>query len=135
MNVNQKGNITEIQVMLSAIQNGITVSSPYGDCDRYDQIWDIDGKLLKIQIKTSRPKNLEETGIIFNCYSVSNGKKHKYSKEDIDFFATFWKDKCYLIPVEECSTEKTLWFELSPNNYSKCAMAKDYEIAEVLKNI
>lgn len=135
MNVNQKGNLTELQVMTAAIKNNCAVSIPYGDCDKYDQIWDINNKLLKVQVKTARAKNEQETGIIFNCYSVSNGKKHKYSKNDIDYFATYWKDQCYLIPVEECSTEKTLWFELSPYNYSKCCMAKDYLLEEVLKNI
>lgn len=135
MNINQKGNFTELQVMAAAIKNNCAVSIPYGDCDKYDQIWDINGKLLKVQVKTSRSKNEIKTGITFNCYSVSNGKKHKYSKKDIDYFATYWDNQCYLIPVEECSTEKTLWFKLSPHNYSKCAMANDYKIEEVLKNI
>lgn len=135
MNVNQKGNITELQVMTVAIQNGCTVSIPYGDCDKYDQVWDIKGKLLRIQVKTSRYKNEKEKAIIFNCYSVSNGKKCKYSKKDIDYFATFWQNKCYLIPVEECSTEKTLWFEKPECNESVCSIAQDYELEEVIKNI
>lgn len=130
MNVNQKGNLTELQVMASAIKAGYTVSIPYGDCDRYDQIWDKNNKLLKIQVKTSRWKDSNHLGIIFNCYSVVNGKKHTYSVDDIDYFATFWNGKCYVIPVNECGQEKTLWFELSPNNHSKCCMAKDYELKE-----
>ena len=87
-----------------------------------------------MQVKTSRPKNEQETAIIFNCYSVVNGKKHKYSKEEIDFFATYWNGQCYLVPVEECSTEKTLWFELGCKN-PRCAMAQEYLLAEVLKGI
>lgn len=128
MNVNQKGNLTELQVMTAAIKAGYTVSVPYGDCDRYDQIWDKDNKLYRVQVKTARWKDERQTAIIFNCYSVSNGKKHKYSQEDIDYFATFWDNQCYLIPVAECSTEKTLWFKLSPNNYSNSCLAKDYEL-------
>ena len=136
MDINQKGNITEIQVMLAALQYGCKVSIPYGDCDKYDQIWDINNHLLKIQVKTARKKEAKGDGIVFNCCSVSNGKKHKYSKDDIDYFATFWNNQCYIIPVERCSTEKTLWFELAPNNYSlNCAMANDYLLEKVLKNI
>ena len=133
MDVNQKGNLTELQVMLSAIKNGYTVSIPYGDCDRYDQIWDDKQKLLRIQIKTSRWKDERKTAFIFNCYSVVNGKKHKYTLNEIDCFATFWEDKCYLIPVTECSTEKTLWYELPSVNYQKCCLAKQYELQEVNK--
>ena len=57
MNVNQKGNLTEIQVMMCAIKNGVTVSVPYGDCAKYDQIWDFNGHLLNVQVITSRPKD------------------------------------------------------------------------------
>lgn len=131
MDVNQKGNITELQVMLAAIQKGYTVSIPYGDCDKYDQLWDNKEKIFRVQVKTARWKDERHTAIIFNCYSVSNGKKHKYTNEEIDYFATFWENKCYLIPVSECSSEKTLWFELSPHNYSNSCMAKDYELKEI----
>ena len=128
MNVNQKGNLTELQVMTAAVKAGYTVSIPYGDCDRYDQIWDKDNKLFKVQVKTARWKDERQMGITFNCYSVCNGKKHLYDANEIDYFATFWNDKCYLIPVSECSSEKTLWFELSPRNYSNSCLAKDYEL-------
>lgn len=130
MNVNQKGNVTELQVMTAGIKNGYTVSIPYGDCDRYDQIWDKNGKLLRIQVKTSRWKDERHIAITFNCYSVVNGKKHKYSIDDIDYFATFWEGKCYLIPVSECSTEKTLWFKPALNHCPKICLAKDYEVKE-----
>lgn len=134
-NTNIKGKISELEILTYVTKLGYSVSIPFGDKDKYDQIWDVNGKLLKIQIKTCRWKDDRKIGIIFNCYSVSNGKKHTYTKDEIDYFATFWNNKCYLVPIEECSQEKTLWFELASNNYSKCCMAKDYEIEEVIKNI
>ena len=132
MDTNIKGKISELEILTLITKLGYSVSLPFGDKDKYDQIWDINNKLLRVQIKTSRWKNQEQTGIVFNCYSVSNGKKHYYTKQEIDYFATFWNDKCYLIPVEECSSEKTLWFQLKVNN-PKCCLAKNYELEEVLK--
>lgn len=117
--------------MLAAIEKGYTVSIPYGDCDKYDQLWDDKTNIFKVQVKTARWKDERHIGIVFNCYSVSNGKKHRYTDKEIDYFATFWDNKCYLVPVSECSSEKTLWFELSPHNYSNSCMAKDYELKEV----
>lgn len=108
MNTNIKGKISELEILTFVTKLGYSVSIPFGDKDKYDQIWDINNKLLRIQIKTARWKNEEQTGIAFNCYSVSNGKRHYYTKEDIDYFATFWDNKCYLIPVEECSSQKAL---------------------------
>ena len=46
------GMTTEAEVLAAALNLGISVSLPFGGSDRYDQIWEINGKLLKIQIKT-----------------------------------------------------------------------------------
>lgn len=135
MTTNQKGNITESQVMAKILELGYSVSIPFGNSDKYDQIWDIDGKLIRVQIKTSRWKNIEDKrALTFTCKSTCNGKAHFYSKKDIDFFATCWEGKVYAVPVEECSSEKALWFQ-PPLNHSKVSYAQDYEVAEVLKRL
>ena len=135
MNSNQKGKITELEILTYITKLGYSVSIPFGDKDRYDQIWDINGKLIKVQIKTSHFKNENQTAIIFKCKSTSNGIEYRYSKEEIDYFATFWDNHVYLIPVEECSTEKTLWFEKPRNGCNKCSFAKNYQVEEVLQRL
>lgn len=135
MDTNFKGKITELKVLTYITELGYSVSIPFGDKDRYDQIWDINGKLIKVQVKTARWKTSEQKAIIFKCKSTSNGKDHKYTKDEIDFFATYWENQCYLIPVECCSTEKTLWFSQPANGCSYCAKAEDYIVEEVLKQI
>ena len=135
MNTNQKGKITEIEVLSYITKLGYSVSIPFGDKDRYDQIWDIDGKLLKIQIKTSHWKNDKHNAFTFKCKTTSNGKEYRYTEKDIDFFATIWEDKCYLIPVKECSTEKTLWITQGVGYNKNCRMASEYVVEEVLKSI
>lgn len=137
MNTNQIGKLTELEVLLYITKLGYSVSIPWGDKDRYDQIWDINGKLVKVQIKTAKEVDEEKSAILVYCYSTCNGVKHKYTKEEIDYFATFWEGKVYLIPVEQCSTQKVLRFS-SPNTISNPSIvnwAKDYEVEEVLKNL
>ena len=139
MDTNTIGKLTELKVLTYVTELGYSISIPFGDKDRYDQIWDVNGKLLRIQIKTSRWKNEQQKSIIFSCktsYARSSGvRQHIYTKDAIDFFATYWNDKVYLIPVEECSSEKTLWFEKPLNGCTNCAFAKDYEVEEVLKRV
>lgn len=139
MDTNTIGKITELKVLSYVIEHGYSVSIPFGDKDRYDQIWDINGNLIRVQIKTSRWKSEQQKAIIFSCkssYARSTGvKKHIYSKNEIDYFATYWDGKVYLVPVEECSTEKTLWFEKPSNGCSKCSFAADYEMEAVLGKI
>ena len=129
MDSKQIGNITELEVLTYITKLGYQVSIPFGDRERYDQIWDIKGKLLKIQVKTSRLSE-DSSYIIFACRSNTKiqGKiKHsRYTKDEIDYFATFWNGRCYLVPVEETSTEKRLRFEPPKNGQTKgITFAKD----------
>ena len=139
MDSKQIGNITELEVLTYITKLGDQVSIPFGDRERYDQIWDIKGKLLKIQVKTSRLSE-DSSYIIFACRSNTKiqGKiKHsRYTKDEIDYFATFWNGRCYLVPVEETSTEKRLRFEPPKNGQTKgITFAKDYLVEEVLKQL
>lgn len=138
-NPNEIGKITEAKILAYVLELGYSISIPFGDKDRYDQIWDINGKLLRIQIKTARlnekEKNPNNLSIRFNCKSTVNGKTHKYSKDEIDYFATYWDNKVYLIPVEECSIEKVLRFTSSQPNQPNICWAKNYELEEVIKRL
>lgn len=88
MNTNQIGKITELEVLSYIIKKGYSVSIPFGDKDRYDQIWDIEGRLFRVQVKTCKWIDEEHSAIEFACYTVCNGSKHTYSKKEIDLFAT-----------------------------------------------
>ena len=139
-NPNEKGKVTESLILSYVLQLGYSVSIPFGDKDKYDQIWDINNKLLRIQIKTSRLNRQEKNpdqnvSIRFNCKSIINGQTKKYSKEDIDYFATYWGGKVYMVPVEECSVEKTLRFTSSQPNQPNINWAKHYEIEEIIKRL
>ena len=132
----QKGNLTELQCITAFYKLGYSVSIPYGENSRYDFIADVNGELLKIQVKTSRVKK-ENEAIIFTCRSTNVNTKgtvyHRYNKEQIDYFATFWNEKCYLVPVEECSVEKTLRFCYPSNGQKKgITLAEEYELEKVL---
>lgn len=106
-----KGLTTELQCQLFFTQLGYNVSIPLGEDCRYDMIVDIDGMLLRVQVKHA---TIAENGITISTRSTQSNttgsKSSTYSKEQIDYFATFYNNQCYLIKVEECSTQKTLAF-------------------------
>ena len=134
----QKGNLTELQCLAAFMEQGCGISIPYGDNSKYDFIADIDGKLLKIQVKTSSLK--DENAIMFSCRSTHVNCKgtinERYTSQDIDFFATYWNNQCYLIPVNECSVSKTLRFTPPKSGQLKgITFAKDYELVKQLQKI
>ena len=138
MNSKQLGNITEMSVMLSLLKLGYNVLVPYGDCERYDFVADIKGKFYKIQVKTSK---LKDGRLEFSTASTHylNGKciHDSYTKDEIDYFATFYKNHCYLIPVEICGNRSSsLRIDAPKNGQTKgIKWAKDYELEEVVKNL
>lgn len=139
LNAKQNGNLTELQCITSFYELGYKVSLPYGEDSRYDFIVDIDGILIKVQVKTCRV--LEDNSVItFSCRSTrinSQGCYHRqYSKDEIDYFCTYYNNKCYLIPVEECSNEKRLRLKPPKNNQrGKINYAKDYELFSQVQKI
>ena len=134
----QKGNLIELQCLAAFAEQGCGVSIPYGDNSKYDFIADVNGKLLKIQVKTSSLK--DDGAIKFSCRTThvncSGVKNERYSAGEIDFFATYWNNQCYLIPMAECSVEKTLRFTPPKSGQLKgINFAEDYLLANQLQKI
>lgn len=135
---NQKGLITEMQVALYFIQLGYNVSQPLNMDSRYDFILDVNGKLLKIQVKTSHLSSPDT--IQFKCRSITGRnqkgilKTSRYSENEIDYFATYWNNQCYLIPVNECSAAKTIHLTRE-NGRSNYTYADQYIASEVIKQL
>jgi hypothetical protein len=88
-----------------------------------------------LQVKTARLTSNDS--ITFNCRStttnVRNCKSRKYSAEDVDFFATYWNGKVYLVPIQECSTQKSL--HLTEPKQSNWCYIEDYEARKVLEKL
>lgn len=119
------GEQIELKVAQLASEIGIDISFPHGEL-RYDQIWDIKGKLYKIQIKNAE---LIKNGC---AIKFSNQSKKKYKPNEIDAIVTTYNDKLYYIPYKEITCEdKTLWFSLpkeSIMNAHQVNWADDYEL-------
>ena len=135
-----KGNITELQVIIKFISMGFECSIPYGSQAKYDLLVDLgQGEIIRIQVKKARWADNGKT-IVFSCSSqTTNTQKtvrHSYTKEQVDYFATCWEDNVYLIPVDECSTQKQLRIvpkEIgTPNTVN---MAEDYLVEKVVGHL
>lgn len=133
-----KGMTTELDCIRSFIAAGFQVSIPYGDCARYDFLADKDGKIIRVQVKSSSWTDETKTAFMFYARSThinSKGvKQQRYDETQIDYLATFFEGKCYVIPVQECSITKTLRFVPPKSGQLKgINFAVDYELENVLK--
>lgn len=141
LSAKEKGNLTELQCITAFYELGYQVSIPYGENSRYDFIADVNGKLIRVQVKTSNLKRGTQGAISFATVSTrinsTQNITRRYTKNEIDYFATYWNNQCYLIPIEEtASREKTLRFEPPANGQIKgITFAKDYELEVQLAKI
>lgn len=131
----QKGITTEMYVAAYLLSLGYNVSQPLCQDSKYDLIVDVEGKLLRLQVKTARKTS--SNSIEFNCRSTTTNsqynKSRRYSPTEIDYFATYWDNQAYLIPINECSTVKRLHLE-QPKQSNWCYI-NDYSAKEVLKKL
>lgn len=131
----QKGITTEMYVAAYLLSLGYNVSQPLCQDSKYDLIVDVNNHLLRLQVKTARQE--KEGSIIFNCRSTTKNsithKSRSYQVDEVDYFATYWDHKVYLVPIGECSSSKTLHLTLPVK--SNQTFIGDCLAEEVLRNL
>ena len=134
------GEITEQQVALEFLKLGYMVSKPLVQSSKYDYIVDINHKLYKIQVKTGTVKENNSYIEFATSTSHTNGQGTKnltYSNEDVDFFATMYKNQCYLVPKNICGNRnQRLRLIPTKNGQTKgITFAKDYHLEDVISKL
>lgn len=88
MNTKRYGNIGEAVAIGSFVKKGIPVYLPFGDNERADLIAEFGGKLNKIQVKTSvkTDNGTVSFSVVSSTKHRKNGCKHKYTKDEVDYF-------------------------------------------------
>lgn len=139
MNSKRIGNIGEAKVLAKFVEMGIPIYIPFGDDEKADLIAEFDGKLNKIQVKTSiKSKN---GCSIFDLTSSTahrtNGERRKYLNSEIDYFALYSldRDKIYLMKVPDNPMSAiTIRFEdTKSGTKSRVNYESDFLIENVLK--
>ena len=105
MTTKQIGNIGEAKVLSEFVRLGIPVYLPFGDNEKADLIAEFNGKLNKIQVKSSQ-KIIEDKvrfSLVSSTIHRQNGVKHIYTENEIDYFALYnlERDKVYLISIND----------------------------------
>lgn len=106
LNTKHKGDVAEQAAILAALKRGWSVSVPIGDRDSYDLVFDIAGRLLKIQVKAAWKDERSNTHYCGTRMMKTNRKVYKsafYNANDFDFALIYVDDfgVFYVVPVSE----------------------------------
>lgn len=105
MHTKTKGDIAEQAVILRALKKGWGVSKPVGDRLPYDLILDVNGPLLRIQVKHAWWDQQKENYVVDNRRTKTNRQvmvRDNYRPDDFDFAILYIDDLdvCYVMPVD-----------------------------------
>ncbi|MCU0342041.1 MAG: group I intron-associated PD-(D/E)XK endonuclease [Spirosomaceae bacterium] len=106
MDTKLKGDIAEQATILHALKQGWGVLKPVGDRLPYDLVLDINGKLVKIQVKSAWFDEKTQNYVVDTRRTKTNRKqmiRDVYQQTDFDFAVVYIEniDVFYVIPVEE----------------------------------
>ena len=119
-----KGLLAELKFEIECLKRNIPISKPIHPKSVYDYVLDIEGKLIKVQIKYTSCRN-PSGNFRLTCAKGSTSdqsKRQTYNKKDVDFLIGLTSDEdWYLIPIEKsvttCITLAKKWNEFK-NNWS-----------------
>ena len=103
LSTDQKGAIAEACICAAAIKLGIGVLKPLTDGHRYDLVFDIPGRLVRVQCKWAPLKAGVVTVRLYSSRRTANGHlRLAYTAGEIDAVAAYCPDldRCFYLPSE-----------------------------------
>jgi hypothetical protein len=138
LTTNQKGAIAELAITLAATRLGVDVYRPVSEGGRYDLVFDVLGRLFRVQCKWA-PRYGDV--VVIRCYSCRRGpeglRSRKYGSGEIDAYAAYCAalDRCYFLPFDEFGGRREIDLRLKDtrNNQSLgINWAESYEFEATL---
>ncbi len=137
LSTDRKGNIAEHAIALAATKLDIDVYRPVGEGGRYDLIFDLGSRLLRVQCKWA-PRH-EDCVLVRaqSCRRAREGLRSRgYTAEEVDAIAAYCPDAddCYLLPIGLVEGQRLFYLRLTqPRNAQRGAIrwANDFDFSTV----
>jgi hypothetical protein len=133
----EKGAIAEAKIYAAAVEAGIVVARPFTEGRRYDLIFDVGPKLLRVQCKTApRHGDVIALRIATSRYTRSSYVRTTYAATEVDGIAAYCPDldECFYVPIEDLAGRAFLHLRLAPARNGQRAgvtMAAQYRLGAV----
>ena len=134
LTTDQKGAIAETAIAHRAVKLGIDVYRPVAEGGRYDLIFALDSRLVRVQCKWAVRCGDVVIVRVRSCRRGPNGMIHRsYSVEEIDVVAAYCAelDRCYFMPFARFPRRAAIYLRLrrTRNNQERGVIwAHDFEL-------
>ena len=123
LTTDQKGAIAELAIAHIAAEIGVGVFKPLTDGERYDLIFDVRPRLVRVQCKWAAPAGDVVIVRCRSCRRTRDGMQHRaYTADEVDAIAAYSPElrRGYYVPIEDLEGRTNLQLRLAPsrNNQS-----------------
>lgn len=136
MTTKQLGNIGEAKTIAEFVQMQVPVYPAFGDNEKSDMIADFNGKLQRVQVKTS--EKCKDGRMIFSLVSSTmhrkNGVKHIYTNDEVDYFTLYnlETDKLLLVPFSVIGGKTEVRFPIEYTSKYKSLNWENYTFDKII---
>jgi hypothetical protein len=133
----QKGGVAELAIAWEAVQLGVGVYAPLTEGGRYDLIFDLGSRFMRVQCKWARRRGEVVAVPCQSCRRTASGlRARSYTPEEIDAIAAYCHElkKCYLLPISMVAHRREVSLRLAPakNNQAQGVnWAFQYELGAI----
>jgi hypothetical protein len=141
MSKGHEGALAELAIMTEALRLGIEVYKPCFEGGRYDLIFGVDSRLLRIHCKWA---TVRKNVVKIRSYSSRRGAdghiKRTYSSKEIDALAAYCPEleRCFLVPISRIDGRPTAHLRIAPtrnNQVQGVNRAEDFDSAATLRTL
>ncbi|MEO8091871.1 MAG: group I intron-associated PD-(D/E)XK endonuclease, partial [bacterium] len=124
---NHKGNVAELAIAAAATKLGIAVSKPLAEHTRYDLIFDLGSRLIRVQCKWAPLRSDVVQVNLMSSRHTSAGKQIRtpYTAEEVDAIGAYCEqlDRCFLVPVGRVTGTRSVSLRVAaPENGQRAAL-------------
>jgi hypothetical protein len=133
----EKGAIAEAKIYAAAVEAGIVVARPLTEGRRYDLIFDLGSKPLRVQCKWAPRRGDVVVVRGGTCrYTPSGYVRTTYGVSEVDGIAAYCPelDACFYVPIDDIAGKAVTHLRLSPTRNGQRAgvtMADDHRLGAV----
>ncbi len=138
----QKGAIADTAITAAATELGVSVLRPVNEGVRYDLVFDLHPRLLRVQCKWAPRRDQIVQLNARTCRYGPSGRyiRTHYSGDEVDALAGYCPElrRCYLVPISVVAGRSMLHLRLAParNNQKQLThVADDYDLAKMVDQL
>jgi hypothetical protein len=127
-----RGAIAESAVVHAAARRGFRVFRPITSDGRYDLVFDLGGRLLRVQCKSARQR---DGVLLVQCHTARRTgdgfRKRAYGADEIDVIVAFDHDsgRCYVLTPDAFAGRKYVQLRLIPaRNHQRAGVRWAHEL-------